>query len=163
MAVTQTEQQIMRDLAEVKEPDFLAEAVSYRIRLLQIAAYKAFEKRATGYGSAPRYFGMLKLIEANPGIPQTRLAEAIFLDRSSLVPILEALTREGWVERRKSPTDKRVRLVHLSDEGRRRLKALEEDVSAHEAMMTAGLDPEEKARLLSLLGKVDRNLREAMG
>lgn len=151
--------EIMRDVAEVVEPEVLAKAVSYRIRLLQIASYKAFEQTVTGFGSAPRYFGMLKLIEANPGIPQTRLAEAIYLDRSSLVPIIDALSLEGWVERRNAEKDRRVRLVYLTDHGAAELARLERDVQAHEAEVTEGLSDAEKAQLLALLDKVDANLR----
>lgn len=156
-----TEQQkIMRDVADVDVPDVLQNLVSYRIRLLQIASYKAFEQKVTGFGQAPRYFGMLKLIEANPGIPQTRLAEAIFLDRSSLVPILEALTREGWVERKSAPQDKRVRRVFLTVEGQDRLADLEKAATAHESIFTAGLAGHEKAQLLTLLEKLGDNLRK---
>jgi DNA-binding MarR family transcriptional regulator len=151
--------EIIRDAADVAEPEALAGSVTYRIRLLQIAAYKAFEQRATGHGSAPRYFGLLKLVEANPGITQARLAEAIFLDRSSLVPILDTLTREGWIERRKAPEDKRVRRVHLTDEGTRRLPALEVEVNAHETVVTDGLSQAEKDQLLTLLIRLDGNLR----
>lgn len=155
----QTMGEIMRDVAEVVEPEVLAGSVSYRIRLLQIASYKAFEQIVTGFGSAPRYFGMLKLIEANPGIPQTRLAEAIYLDRSSLVPIIDALGREGWVERRSAEKDKRVRLVYLTDHGAEQLALLEREVLAHEQAVTAGLSRTEKAQLLALLHRVDANLR----
>lgn len=151
---------IMRDLADLQEPEALARLVSYRIRLVQIAAYKTFEARVSGHGTAPRYFGMLKLIEANPGIPQARLAEAIFLDRSSLVPILDTLTREGWLERRAAQQDKRIRRVFLTPEGKTRLAALERDVQDHEARMTAGLDEASLATLRSLLERLDANLRE---
>lgn len=143
----------------MEEPDALSGSVSYRIRLLQIASYKSFEQKVTGFGAAPRYFGVLKLIEANPGIPQARLAEAIYLDRSSLVPIIETLGKEGWVERRASARDKRVRRVFLTESGAERLKQLEKDVAAHEAELTAGLTARQKSTLLSLLGKLDANLR----
>ncbi|MBV7410387.1 MarR family winged helix-turn-helix transcriptional regulator [Maritimibacter sp. DP1N21-5] len=154
---------VMRDVADVVVPDALDGSVSYQIRLLQIASYKIFEQRVTGHGSAPRYFGLLKIVEANPGIPQARLAEAIFLDRSSLVPILETLTKEGWIERRKTATDKRVRRVFLTAGGVDKLAALEGEVRAHEAMVTAGLSSEDKGLLLSLLARVDANLRTEFG
>ncbi len=150
---------VMRDVAEVVEPELLSRSVSYRIRLLQIASYKIFEQRVEGFGSAPRYFGMLKLIEANPGIPQTRLAEAIFLDRSSLVPILEGLTREGWVERKSTPQDKRVRRVFLTETGQERLGQLEQLVAEHEAAITEGLSDAEREQLISSLERVGENLR----
>lgn len=151
---------IMRDIAELHEPEALARLVSYRIRLVQIAAYKTFEARVSGHGAAPRYYGMLKLIEANPGVPQARLAEAIFLDRSSLVPILQELEREGWLERRASSQDKRVRRVFLTPEGAGRLVALERDVEQHEARLTAGLSAEDLDILHRLLLRLDDNLRD---
>lgn len=152
---------IIRDVAALVEPESLRTSVSYRIRLLQIAAYKNFEAKVQGFGTAPRYFGMLKIIEANPGIPQSRLAEAIFLDRSSLVPILVSLTKEGWVERRQDARDKRVRLVHLTESGAERLGELQREVDAHESAMADGLSAGERDQLLKLLGRVDDNLRRA--
>jgi DNA-binding MarR family transcriptional regulator len=151
--------EIMRDVAALVEPPFLRQSVAYRIRLLQIAAYKRFEGQLEGFGSAPRYFGLLKIIEANPGIPQSRLAEAVFLDRSSLVPLLETLTREGWVERRAAPTDKRVRRIFLTEEGTERLALLEQEVVKNEESLTEGLTTQEKSELLRLLGRLDDNLR----
>lgn len=141
------------------EPEELGNQVSYRIRLLQIAAYKSFERVVTGYGTAPRYYGMLKIIAANPGIAQTRLAEAIYLDRSSLVPILSTLTAEGWVERKPTARDRRVRRVFLTAQGIELLGQLEIDVAAHEAMMTQGFDAAERDTLLDLLARLDTNLR----
>lgn len=155
--------EIIRDVAALVEPPSLRDSVSYRIRLLQIAAYKSFEAKVEGFGSAPRYFGLLKIVEANPGIPQSRLAEAIFLDRSSLVPILDALSREGWIERRPSEQDRRVRLVLLAEGAGTRLGELELQVKAHEAAMAEGLSHDDRAELLRLLGRLDENLRKEFG
>jgi len=153
--------EVIRDRDEVVEPAELLSRVSYRIRLIQIAAYKSFEKVVTGLGTAPRYYGLLKIVEANPGIPQARLAEVIFLDRSSLVPILETLTEEGWVERRATERDRRVRRVYLTPQGKTRLALLEREVARHEEMMTRGMSETEKARLLASFDKIDANLRDA--
>lgn len=154
--------EVIRHIDEVSLPERLSGRVSYRIRLIQIAAYKSFERVVTGFGTAPRYFGMLKIIEANPGIPQTRLAEAIYLDRSSLVPILTTLTREGWIERKPAQGDRRVRRVFLTPNGAERLVQLETQVTEHETMMTRGLSDAERETLLDLLDRVDANLRASL-
>lgn len=151
--------EVIRDRDGVVEPEILLSQVSYRIRLLQIAAYKSFEKVVTGFGTAPRYYGLLKIVQANPGIPQTRLAEAIFLDRSSLVPIIETLTKEGWLERRPTPRDRRVRRIYLTATGEEKLTRLDARVVAHEATMTAGFSEAETTRLLGYLDRIDENLR----
>ena len=102
----------------------IASQVGYRLRLLQIAAFKDFEEQTYGYGSAPRYFGLLSIIEANPGSQQSRLAEAIHLQPSSLVPILDKLQNENLVERRSSKLDRRSKSVWLTPEGARVLEQL---------------------------------------
>ncbi len=141
------------------ELGFLADLVGYRVRLVQIAAYKDFEENAKKtFGSAPRYFGLLTLIEANPGLSQARLAEEIHLVRSSLVPILDKLEAEGLVERR-SASDRRSNAVWLTPRGKSVLARLRPVVTEHEKRLTEGFSDAEKAALLALLHKVDANLR----
>lgn len=150
---------VMRDNRDLIAPPALSGSVPYQLRLIQIAAYKSFEKQVSGFGSAPRYYGVLKLVEANPGIHQMRLAEAIYLDRSSLVPIVEALSREGWLERRATADDRRVRCLFLTDRGRQDLPALDREVDRHEAMVTEGFTDRELDRLRNDLSRIDGNLR----
>ena len=146
-------------LREELEMGFLEDLIGYRIRLVQIAAYKDFETVTKGFGQAPRYFGLLSLIEANPGLPQGKLAEAIHLVRSSLVPIIDKLEIEGIVERRSSKGDRRLKAVWLTAKGKKVLARLRPHVAAHEQRLTARMSKEDKAALLRLLQQVDVNLR----
>lgn len=49
---------------------------------------------------------------------QAALAEAIGADKSRVIPVLDDLQNRGLITRRPDPTDRRVRLVAISDEGR---------------------------------------------
>lgn len=138
---------------------FLSDLVGYRIRLVQIAAFKDFEECAKGFGQAPRYYGLLSLIASNPGLPQARLAEAIHLVRSSLVPILDKLQAAGLVERRPSQTDRRTNGVWLTAKGAKIVDTLRPLILDHEERLTAGFTTEERETLLRLLWRVDANLR----
>ena len=138
---------------------FVADLLGYRIRLVQIAAFKDFEAGAKGFGQAPRYFGLLCLIEANPGLPQGRLAEGVHLVRSSLVPIIDKLEGEGLIERRSSSADRRLKAVWMTTKGKKLLARLRPLVEAHERRLTQGFSAIEKKALLDLLGRVDLNLR----
>ena len=127
--------------------------------MAQIAAYRHFEGGlARRLGVAPRYLGLLGIIENHPGQPQSRLAEAIALKRSSLVPILDRLEAEGLVERRPSPDDGRLKSVWLTPKGRRIVKELTARAQAQEERMGQGLSSEERAQLLRLLERVTANL-----
>jgi DNA-binding MarR family transcriptional regulator len=147
------------DEIEKLEPDDLASMISYQIRLIQIAAYKSFESKARGFGSAPRYYGLLRIVESNPGLNQSRLAKAVFLDRSSLVPILEALTKEGIIERSGSKTDKRIRRVFITEKGRALLEELRVLVDEHESDLAEPLSEAERGMLSELLQKISDHQR----
>lgn len=51
--------------------------------------------------------------------PQTAIAELAGLDKTTMVVTLDALERAGYAERRVSSTDRRVRVVAVTPQGRR--------------------------------------------
>ena len=71
-----------RARSELK-PGILPELIGYRLRLAQQAVFRDFAAQVGEL--SPGRAGMLLLIEANPGVPQGRLAEAVRLDRSTMV------------------------------------------------------------------------------
>lgn len=142
------------------EPGALADTIGYRLRVAQLAAYRRFEARlAAEFGGAPRYFGLLAIIGEHPGQAQSRLAESIAVQRSSLVAIIDRLAEEGLVERRPSATDRRVNAVWLTGAGERVVAELAARAAAEEARLSAGMTAAERAALIRLLGQVVDNLR----
>lgn len=141
-------------------PGPLGDTIGYRLRVAQIAAFRRFEATHGRYGSAPRYLGLLAIIRTQPGQPQSRLAEAVSLKRSSLVAIIDRLAGEGLVERRQSPSDRRVNSVWLTPAGDRVVAELVALAAREEAQLAAGLTADERATLLRLLGRVVENLGE---
>ena len=145
------------DAAELNA-EGLDDQLSYLVRLIQIGSYKRFEEVNQDCGTAPRFFGMLKLIKLNPGVSQNVLARSIFLDRSSLVPIIEKMGQEGLVEPRKSETDQRVKCLFLTEKGLEIVHDLEARAAFHEASLSTGLTELERQILVSLLQRVAKNL-----
>jgi DNA-binding MarR family transcriptional regulator len=137
--------------------------VGVAVRLVQIAAYKDFEENSRRFGQAPRYYGLLNLVEANPGLSQTQLAQCLHLVRASLVPILDKLTADGLVERRLDVGDKRVRRVWLTLKGKKLMARLSVAAKQHEARLTAGFSKQERDALLHLLRRADANLSHVSG
>jgi DNA-binding MarR family transcriptional regulator len=158
--VTKSRPEPSEDLIEELDLGALSDFVGYHLRVAQVAAYREFEARLTGLGMAPRYFGLLMLLEANPGAPQSRLAEAIHLDRSSLVPILDKLEQEGLLERRASKGDRRLKSVWLTRNGEKLLSKLKPLALEHETRLVAGFTAKERKQLLELLNRVRDNLRD---
>lgn len=145
-------------MAETIDLSVLWENAAVAVRLVQIAAYKDFEENARQFGQAPRYYGLLGMIETNPGLSQTQLAGYLHLVRASIVPILDKLSADGLVERRLDATDKRIRRLWLTPKGRKLMSKLSAVAQQHEARMFAGFSKGEKQALLHLLRRANANL-----
>jgi DNA-binding MarR family transcriptional regulator len=116
--------------------------------------------RATNESLAPdelrvRQYSVLVLAcEAEDGISQRDLAEALGLDPSQIVLLVDELARSGLVERRPSPVDRRTKLIAATSTGR----LLQQRAAAHAAdglaRQLAVLSPAEQDTLRSLLRRM---------
>ena len=107
-----------------------------------------------GANLTPGQFGVLALIEANAGLSQTRLAEILGIDRSTLVAVIDKLEHQGLVERAARPNDRRSHALKLSDEGASRFAALAKLVKKHEMRIARRLSARERATLIDLLQRI---------
>ncbi len=115
-----------------------------RDRVQQIAC--AFEL------SVPQLLALRALDPAAPQ-PMNRLACAMTCDNSNITGLVNRLEKRGLVERRADPDDRRVRVLALTDEGRR----VRADALARWNACPAGLadlDPAELAQLDRALGRI---------
>ena len=143
-----------RDGAAAKpplRPGILPGLLGYRLRLAQQAVFRDFGDSVSDL--PPGRVGILLIIDANPGVTQTRLAQAVGLDRSTLVGVLDALEARGLVERRRGK-DRRTNGLLLTRAGRARVTELKRRIRVHERRVAARLTAEEKTQLLALLSKL---------
>lgn len=129
----------------------LPRLIGYRLRLAQQAVFTDFAQVVPGL--SPGRLGILMLIDANPGVTQSRLAEAVLRDRSTMVGVLDELEGRGLVARRKGE-DRRTNGLWLTRAGRTSLTTIMRRVNAHERRVAARLTPKERATLLKLLEKL---------
>jgi DNA-binding MarR family transcriptional regulator len=129
----------------------LPELIGYRLRLAQQAVFRDFAAQVGEL--SPGRAGMLLLIEANPGVPQGRLAEAVRLDRSTMVGVVDSLEERGLIERRRG-ADRRTNGLWLTRAGRALAARLRRRIARHERRVAARLDDAERAQLLALLEKL---------
>lgn len=90
-------------------------------------AYKAGADRlAAAYGlSQAASWPVIMLGRLGPGVRPGVLAEAIGLEASSLVRLIDQLVEAGLVERADDETDRRARTLSLTADGRKRAAELE--------------------------------------
>ncbi|WP_203979584.1 MarR family winged helix-turn-helix transcriptional regulator [Planotetraspora silvatica] len=85
---------------------------------------------------------------------QQALLEALEVDPSVLVAILNELERDGLVERRRDPADRRRHIVEITPAGRTAMTVAEDAIAAVERDLFADLDDEQVAQLRRLLSRV---------
>src|SRR4030095_8439003 len=117
----------------------LGDLLGFRIRLAQIAIFSDVHTELDALALTPASFSVLEILFHNRGLTQTRLAHAVRLDRSSLVPLLDRLPRRGLIRRETSTTDRRHNHLFLSAKAAvLRANALKR-VREHETRLSARL------------------------
>lgn len=135
--------------------DILPELLGYQLRRAATRVYGSFGEHLRDLGLTQGQFGVLVLIGANPGLPQTALAQAIGSNRSLMVRTLDRLEDAGLVRREASPTDRRSHAIVITDEGQAMIDRLKKDVREHEDRVVGGLNEEEFDTLIRLLAKLN--------
>lgn len=132
----------------------LPDLLGYHVRLAQVAIFAHFQGALTTLDLSPGLYAMLVIIDANPGMKQSRLAEAAKLDRSTLVPALDKLEHRQLVERRADPEDRRSNGLFLTAVGTRLLAQATEAVRAHEIEMASALSAKQRSQLITMLDQL---------
>jgi DNA-binding MarR family transcriptional regulator len=101
-----------------------------------------------------RQFAVLAEIGARGPIAQQRVSEALRVDRTTIVALVDELERKGLVERKRDPSDRRAYAVELTPKGRRTLERALTVVGAAEREFLGSLSEADRRRLRELLARV---------
>jgi DNA-binding MarR family transcriptional regulator len=134
--------------------------IGFQIHLLDLLMYQAYYERLGRAVMTPGMFSTLCAIEANPGVRQGVLADALLIQRPNMTLLVNRLIRAGYVRRRAARSDNRGVELFLRAEGERALRDVASRLAAHERGLTVALTAAERERLAILLTKMVRGLRE---
>ena len=136
------------------EMGLLPQLIGFNLRFAQVSIFQKFTAKFGTYGISAPQFGTLLLIESNPGVSQSSVAEALRFDRSTLVQIIDRLENRELVIREVSTHDRRSHALKLTDQGATLLAALKILALEHEDEMTCGLEDGERDTLIRLLERI---------
>ncbi|MBP2300735.1 MarR family winged helix-turn-helix transcriptional regulator [Azospirillum picis] len=122
---------------------------------------KRFEQQARHLGLTRSQWQVLAYLSSNEGIHQGGLAELLDIEPITLVRLLDKLEAIGLIERRPHPTDRRVRLLHLTDKARPLLGSARKLGDATRAEALQGVSAADRETLVRVLGLIKCNLVEA--
>jgi DNA-binding MarR family transcriptional regulator len=139
------------------ELGILKSLLGYHLRRAQVAVFQDFTSTMGEAAITPGQFGVLSVINGNPGLSQTQLGNALGIDRSTVVAVIDRLEARGLVVRAAQPNDRRSHALQLAEAGVALLRRLEAMVREHERQISRGLSSEEQQLLIALLDRVARN------
>lgn len=117
-----------------------------------------FDAKAKGAGlTLSRARALVRLAE-NDGMTQSALAEALAIEQPSLVGLLDGLEKNGFVERRVDPEDRRSRRVYLTPAAQERAAEILDFTVRLRAQVLAGADPDDLAAAIRVLALVNANI-----
>jgi DNA-binding MarR family transcriptional regulator len=99
-------------------------------------------------------YAALVAIRSHPRIDATRVSQAIFFDRSTIGDVLDRLEARGWIVRRATRSDRRIKRLTLSPAGRDILRRVESGIRTVQERLLAPLTTREATTLVRLLAKV---------
>jgi DNA-binding MarR family transcriptional regulator len=143
-----------------------SESLGYQINLLARLMAQLLGQRIAPYGVAPGQFAQLLALFDSDGQTASELSRAIGIEPGTMTRTLRRMERDGLVERRPDPRDRRASRIHLTAKAR----ALEPELKAAAAQVSqvvlAGIGRSRARDLLEALatsvsnaeGALDRDL-----
>lgn len=128
--------------------------LAFLLSQVGIHAARRFSERMAEIDLAPPLFRILNLVDASEGRPQQAIDEAIAVPASRMVALVDELEQRGLVERRPVATDRRIRALYLTAEGRKKLAQGRKIAKAHELELTQGMPAGERELLTKLLQQI---------
>jgi DNA-binding MarR family transcriptional regulator len=102
-------------------------------------------------GLTPPLFALLNVLGAREGAIQQEIGQAMGIDPSTMVSLIDQLEGAGLAQRRTHPKDRRAREVTITPKGRRTLERARGLATQVEDDVLRGLSATERRRLLTLL------------
>lgn len=131
----------------------LADLPGHLFRRLHQLAVAQFTARMKD-GLTPIQWAALATISQSPGLDQSSLSRAIFIDTSTVVGVLDRLEARGLVRRQSSPDDRRLRLLFVTQEGETVLEHATLSVLGVQQWLMEPLSEKERTQFVALMLKV---------
>lgn len=134
-----------------RPPRALTRSVGFLLSIMGRLSRDATERALEPLGIKPYHYGVLVALDEGGPAPQRVVGEALEIDKSSMVVVVDHLEGLGLVERHRNPENRRAYRLTLTDAGRKLLSEAESLVGRVEEDVLAPLDDAQRRQLHGLL------------
>lgn len=134
-----------------RPPQALASRAGFLLSVLGRISRDATERALGSLGIKPYHYGVLVVLDEGGPAPQRAVGEALGIDKSSMVVVVDHLEGLGLVERHRNPENRRAYRLTLTDAGRKMISEAGPLVGRVEEDVLAPLDQAQRRQLHGLL------------
>jgi DNA-binding MarR family transcriptional regulator len=132
----------------------LEDSVGYLIRRAQVVVFQRFFELFAEAKARPAQYSVLTVIEHNPGLSQTRLADALGIKKANLVAMIDELEKRGLARRMPTENDRRSYALYLTPKGKASMVRLHRLDRALDRRLVQTLGNGERRQLCEALRRV---------
>lgn len=134
----------------------LKSLLGFQMRQAQAALYREFGVRLRHLDLTQRQYAALVLVEANPGISQIAISNALGMDRATVMAIIRRLEQRGCIDRKRASDDRRRQELVLTPTGKTLTTNARNAVAEHEARFAEGFSAEELTAFKRMLARISQ-------
>lgn len=132
----------------------LEDSLGYALRRAQLASFQEFMQAFAEVDIRPAQFGVLVVLESNPGLKQSEVSAALGIKRTNFVALFDSLETRGLATRAATPADRRSHALFLTSAGTALVEKLKAIHGGYESRLVAKIGAGNRARLLDLLHRL---------
>jgi DNA-binding MarR family transcriptional regulator len=132
----------------------LGDSFGYLLRRAQVTVFQRFFDLFAEFDIRPAQYSVLTVIERNPGLSQTRLAQALGIKKTNLVAIIDTLEERGLARRKSTENDRRSHALFLTPKGTVLIGRLHRLEAALDRDMSRLMKENERQRFCGVLRQV---------
>jgi DNA-binding MarR family transcriptional regulator len=129
----------------------LGDSIGYLLRRAQVAIFQRFFELFAHFDIRPAEYSALAVIERNPGLSQTRLADALAIRKTNLVALIDVLEERGLALRKSTANDRRSHALYLTPKGAALVGRLHRLDAALNKSISRMMTGDERRRLCAVL------------
>jgi len=134
------------------------DSLGYLLALTSRLYDKNMDQALKPFGAAAGQYAPLMMLFEHDGLTQAELCQRIQVEQPTMANTLNRMERDGLIERRADPTDKRRATIHLTAQARRRRADLIKAARIVPDQALSGFSPAEQEKAMSLLAQMISNL-----
>ncbi len=130
------------------------QAPGYLIRRAHQTSMAIFAEELGSFEVTALQFAILQALVDEPGADQITVAQRVALDAATSGSVILRLEERGWLRREASPTDKRRKLLWLTQEGEKQALDMKKHAKKVQQRLLSSFSESERTQFVALLKRV---------